>query len=171
MLLKVIVGLFFSFLRTPIIYSESCNEAQCKLVLQTKDLSTTFNATASEEGVRIVYLYLKVSNNTNYLGESNEKFRPARWTWAKDIGEPMLSFSYDYDILSLGLLQYQFRQMRVWLYEQPAGCLSSISLYCQDRVIARVLLNDLSTKKSPKDDVVCGTVVDKNINRFHLLFE
>lgn len=155
--------------------SESCRDSQCSLFLHRNDLPSEFYAAASEKGVKIVYLYLKVDNETYHPAEPNGKFLPGRWTWAVDISEPILSFSYDYDILSLGVLQYQFRRMRVWLSEQPTGCLSNLSLSCQDLLLARVLLTELakefSQKKPPQDDVVCGAVVDKNMDLFLFLFE
>lgn len=94
----------------------------------------------------------------------------------------MLSFSYDYDILSWGLLHYfQVRMMRAWLLDQPTGCLSNLSLPCQDRVIARALLNvtndfflkEKSQKRATvqKPFVVCNIVLDEHDNEWNKLFE
>ena len=95
----------------------------------------------------------------------------------------MLSFSYDYDILSWGLLHYlQVRMMRVWLLDQPTGCLSNLSLPCQDRVIARALLMDVtkdfflkekSQKRATvqKPFVVCNIVLDEHDNEWCKIFE
>ena len=125
MLLKILLALILFCHRTD------------RLVLQSNDLSTTFYTTASERGVRLFYMYVKVNNNTYGPTNPSNKLRPARWAWARDIHEPMLSFSYDYDILSWGLLHYfKVRMMGVWLLDQPSGCLSNLSLPCQDRVIA-----------------------------------
>lgn len=97
----------------------------------------------------------------------------------------MLSFSYDYDILSWGLLHhFQVRMMRVWLLDQPTGCLSNLSLPCQDRVIAGALLMDVTNdfflkEKSQKRAagsvqkpfVVCNIVLDEHDNEWSKLFE
>ena len=145
MLLKILLALILCSHRTTVANSDSCEKTQCRLVPQTNDLSTTFSTTASERGVRLFYLYVKVNNNTYRPTNPGNKLRPARWAWARDIQEPMLSFSYDYDILSWGLLHhFQVRMMRVWLLDQPSGCLSNLSLPCQDRVIARALLMDVT---------------------------
>ena len=95
----------------------------------------------------------------------------------------MLSFSYDYDILSWGLLHhFQVRMMRVWLLDQPSGCLSNLSLPCQDRVIARALLMDVTNdyflkEKSQKRGtvqkpfVVCNIVLDEHDSEWSKLFD
>ena len=150
-------------------------DSQCSLFLHRNDLPSEFYAAASEKGVKIVYLYLKVDNETYHPAEPNGKFLPGRWTWAVDISEPILSFSYDYDILSLGVLQYQFRRMRVWLSEQPTGCLSNLSLSCQD------LLFGQSTADGPCKRVFSEKAAtgrrclwcrrDKNMDLFLFLFE
>ena len=118
MLLKILLALILCSHRTTVANSDSCEKTQCRLVPQTNDLSTTFSTTASERGVRLFYLYVKVNNNTYRPTNPSNKLRPARWAWARDIQEPMLSFSYDYDILSWGLLHhFQVRMMRVWLLD------------------------------------------------------
>ena len=95
----------------------------------------------------------------------------------------MLSFSYDYDILSWGLLHhFQVRMMRVWLLDQPTGCLSNLSLPCQDRVISRALLMDVTNdyflkEKSQKRAtvqkpfVVCNIVLDEHDDEWSKLFD
>ena len=185
MLLKIL-ALILCFHRTTVANSDSCDvgpETQCRLVPQTNDLSTTFSTTASERGVRLIYLYVKVNNNTYRPSKPSNKLRPARWAWARDIQEPMLSFSYYYDILSCGLLHYfQVRMMRVWFLDQPTGCLSNLSLPCQDRVIARALLMDVTNdfflkEKSEKRAtaqkpfVVCNIVLDEHDSEWSKLFE
>ena len=174
MLLKILLALLLCSHRTTVANSDSCEKTQCRLVPQTNDLSTTFSTTASERGVRLFYLYVKVNNNTYRPTNPGNKLRPARWAWARDIQEPMLSFSYDYDILSWGLLyHFQVRMMRVWLLDQPTSCLSNLSLPCQDRVIARALLMDVTNdyfvkEKSQKRAtvqkpfVVCNIVLDEH---------
>lgn len=181
MLLKILLALILCSHRTTVANSDSCEKTQCRLVPQTNDLSTTFSTTASERGVRLFYLYVKVNNNTYRPTNPSNKLRPARWAWARDIQEPMLSFSYDYDILSWGLLHhFQVRMMRVWLLDQPSGCLSNLSLPCQDRVIARALLMDVTNdyflkEKSQKRAtvqkpfVVCNIVLDEHDNEWSKL--
>ena len=183
MLLKILLALLLCSHRTTVANSDSCEKTQCRLVPQTNDLSTTFSTTASERGVRLFYLYVKVNNNTYRPTNPGNKLRPARWAWARDIQEPMLSFSYDYDILSWGLLHhFQVRMMRVWLLDQPTGCLSNLSLPCQDRVIARALLMDVTNdyflkEKSQKRAtvqkpfVVCNIVLDEHDDEWSKLFD
>lgn len=183
MLLKILLALILCSHRTTVANSDSCEKTQCRLVPQTNDLSTTFSTTASERGVRLFYLYVKVNNNTYRPTNPGNKLRPARWAWARDIQEPMLSFSYDYDILSWGLLyHFQVRMMRVWLLDQPTGCLSNLSLPCQDRVIARALLMDVTNdyflkEKSQKRAtvqkpfVVCNIVLDEHDDEWSKLFD
>ena len=183
MLLKILLALVLCSHRTTVANSDSCEKTQCRLVPQTNDLSTTFSTTASERGVRLFYLYVKVNNNTYRPTNPGNKLRPARWAWARDIQEPMLSFSYDYDILSWGLLHhFQVRMMRVWLLDQPTGCLSNLSLPCQDRVIARALLMDVTNdyfleEKSQKRAtvqkpfVVCNIVLDEHDDEWSKLFD
>ena len=183
MLLKILLALILGSHRATVANSDSCEKTQCRLVPQTNDLSTTFSTTASERGVRMFYLYVKVNNNTYRPTNPSNKLRPARWAWARDIQEPMLSFSYDYDILSWGLLHhFQVRMMRVWLLDQPTGCLSNLSLPCQDRVIARALLMDVTNdyflkEKSQKRAtvqkpfVVCNIVLDEHDDEWSKLFD
>ena len=183
MLLKILLALLLCSHRTTVANSDSCEKTQCRLVPQTNDLSTIFSTTASERGVRLFYLYVKVNNNTYRPTNPGNKLRPARWAWARDIQEPMLSFSYDYDILSWGLLHhFQVRMMRVWLLDQPSGCLSNLSLPCQDRVIARALLMDVTNDYFLKEKlqkratvgkpfVVCNIVLDEHDNEWSKLFD
>ena len=58
--------------------------------------------------------------------------------------EPMLSLHYDYDALSLGLLNYQVRSMIVPLKENRAGCLVPLNSSCQNKVIGRALLKNVT---------------------------
>ena len=72
----------------------------------------------------------------------------------------MLSLSYDYDVLSLGLLKNQTRDIVVPLKDHPSGCLKALNSSCQDIAIARALLNltkDRSrlTPSNARKDVVC----------------
>lgn len=66
----------------------------------------------------------------------------------------MLSLPYDYDALSLGLLKYQVRSVTVPLKENPPGCLLALNSSCQNRVIGRALLKNV-TISIDKVGVVC----------------
>lgn len=77
----------------------------------------------------------------------------------------MLSLSYDYDVLSLGLLTYQVRSMDVHLQDQPSGCLANLNSSCQNKAVERVLLNETEHStygELPHDtDVVCIAEIEK----------
>ena len=96
-------SVFLFFLSSCQAKPENCSEAQCKVVPVGKGTASEFRFKASEKGVRIVYLDLKFRNDSYRPLESENEFLPNRWVWASLISEPMLSLSYDYDILSLGL--------------------------------------------------------------------
>ncbi|KAJ7386787.1 hypothetical protein OS493_006815 [Desmophyllum pertusum] len=127
---------------------KSCNETQCKLVIAGNDLPSEFRPKSTEDGVRMVYLNLKVGNNSYNPLQSYDKFQPNKWSWARDIGEPMLSFSYQYQVLSLGLLSNQVRNMKVLLNEEPTGCLANLTSSCKDIVVGRTLLQDITVKQA-----------------------
>jgi len=113
----------------------------------------------------MVYLHLKIGNDSYDPLELDDEFLSHRWVWANTISEPMLSLSYDYDILSLGLLTYQVRSMDVHLQDQPSGCLANLGSTCQDKAVARVLLNETEHStygELPQNaDVVCVAVIEK----------
>jgi len=144
---------------------QNCSDVQCKLLPVGKDVASEFHSKAYEKGVRIVYFNLKIGNDTYHPLESEDEFLPERWVWAKSIGEPMLSLSYDYDVLSLGLLNYQVRRMNVHLEDQPSGCLADLNSSCQDEVVGRILLQNVtkgsSGKLSHETDVVCVAVIEE----------
>jgi len=89
------------------------NHVECKLFPTQTDISSEFRLKASEKGVRLVYLNLKIGNDSYHPLELQDEFLSDRWVWADNITEPMLSLPDDYDILSLGLLNYQVRSMDV----------------------------------------------------------
>ena len=91
---------------------QNCSE--CSLSPVGEDLSSEFQLKASEKGVKLVYLQVKITGNDSY-GPLNvqDEFLPDWWVYARSISEPMLSLPYDYDALSLGLLNYQVRSMIV----------------------------------------------------------
>ena len=147
---------------------ENCSEAQCKVLTVGKGTASEFRFKASEKGVRIVYLDLKFRNDSYRPLESENEFLPNRWVWASLISEPMLSLSYDYDILSLGLLKYQTRSMDVLLEDQPSGCLANFNSSCQNKVVGRALLNmtQLNSGEPPDRNVVCVAIIEDYVKDF-----
>ena len=149
-------SVFLFFLSSCQAEAENYSEAQCKVVPVGKRNASEFRVKASEKGVRLVYLDL------NFLNDSYRPFEflPNRWVWASLISEPMLSMSYDYDILSLGLLKYQ--SMSVLLEDQPSGCLANFNSSCQNKVVGRALLNmtQLKSGELPDRNVVCVAMTE-----------
>ena len=147
---------------------ENFSEAQCKVLTVGKGTASEFRFKASEKGVRIVYLDLKFRNDSYRPLESENEFLPNRWVWASLISEPMLSMSYDYDILSLGLLKYQTRSMEVLLEDQPSGCLANLNSSCQNKVVGRALLNmtQLNSGQPPDRNVVCVAMIEDYVKDF-----
>ena len=146
---------------------ENCSEHACKLILDRKDLPVEFLSLCSEDGVRMVYLHLNISKGSYNQLQSYDKFLPSRWTWARDIGEPMLSFSYQYEVLSLGLLRNQVRNLEVVLNEEPQGCYAELTWSCKDTAVARTLLGKvINPSDSPlhSTNVVCVSVVQREMN-------
>ena len=74
----------------------------------------------------------------------------------------MLSLSYDYDILSVGLLKYQTRSMDVLLEDQPSGCLANLNSSYQNKVVGRALLNmtQLNSGEPPDRNVFCVAMIE-----------
>lgn len=148
----------FVVLTCYIVVSESCGERQCQISIQG-DPSPEFRLKASEEGVRLVYISFKISNNSKFNPlVSRNRILPYRWTWAQSIQEPMLSLSYDYDVLSLGLLKNQARSMEVHLKEVQSGCLANVNSSCEDIAIANALM-DLTRNATSVEGVVREDVV------------
>ena len=150
--------------------AENCSEARCKVLPVGEGFASEFRLKASEKGVRMVYLHLKIGNDSYDPLELEDEFLPERWVWANSISEPMLSLSYEYDILSLGLLTYQVRNVEVPLEDQPSGCLASLNSSCQDKVVGRALLN--VTQRNSGEllhdrNVVCVAMILKHaLNHF-----
>ena len=137
-----------------------CGVGQCKLVLVGQNPAVAFQQLASEKGVRLVYFNLEIGNNSIHPLESSERFLAKRWIWAKTIREPMLLMTDDaHDINSLGLLRRQKRYMTVQLAEQPAGCLANLNVSCQDNVVGKTLLSNVTNlspgNRLPPTDCVC----------------
>ena len=141
---------------------DNCSEAKCQVLLVGEGTASKLRVKASEKGVRIVYLDLKFRNDNYRPLESENKFLPNRWVWASLITEPMLSLSYGYDILSMGLLKYQTRSMDVLLEDQPSGCLANLNSSCQNKVVGRALLNmtQLNSSEPPDRNTVCFAMIE-----------
>ena len=78
----------------------------------------------------------------------------------------MLSLSYDYDVLSLGLLKNQARSIEVHLKELQSGCLANMNSSCQDIAIANALMGitrNLTSSKLPnkREGVVCFRILQE----------
>ena len=134
----------------------NCSEYQCTLVPVGEDLSSEFQFKASEDGVKLIYLQVKIIGNDSY-GALNvpDEFLPDWWVYTRSINEPMLSLPYDYDVLYLGLLNYQVRSMIVPLKENPAGCLVALNSSCQNKVIGRALLKNFHKDHSRSRCCMC----------------
>ena len=161
-------SVFLFFLSSCQAEVENYSEAECKVLTVGEGTASEFRVKASEKGVRIVYLDLKFHNDSYRPLESENGFLPNRWVWASLISEPMLSLSYDYDILSLGLLKYQTRSMDVLLEDQPSGCLANFNSSCQNKVVGRALLNmtQLNSGEPPDRNVVCVAIIEDYVKDF-----
>ncbi|KAJ7331201.1 hypothetical protein OS493_019981 [Desmophyllum pertusum] len=141
MAVKSLFALFvlFSFTSSCEAKSENCSEARCKLV----PVGGVFR-----ERCAIDLLELKIGNNSYHPLEIKDKFLAERWVWANTINEPMLSLSYDDDILSLGLLTYQ--------------------------VVGRALLNETVYRSGEllhETDVVCVAIIQEATDSYSEFFE
>ena len=138
---------------------QNCRKLNCKVLPVGENLESEFRLKASEKGVRIVYLNLKIGNNSYNPLELQDEFLPDRWVWARSNNEPMLSLPFDFDILSLGLLNYQVGSITVPLRDEPSGCLAGLNSTCQNMVVARALLDNV-TSESGNTGVVCVAMMD-----------
>ena len=137
---------------------QNCTLVNCKVLPVGENIASEFRPKASEEGVRLIYLNLKIGNNSYNPLELQDEFQPDRWVWARSNKEPMLSLPYDYDILSLGLLNYQVRSMKLPLRDEPSGCLAGLNSTCQDVAVGRALLDNV-TSEGGNTGVVCVAVI------------
>ena len=162
----LVTALLLHFLiYTDIAQGDLNNQVQCKLLPTQTDISSEFRQKASEKGVRLVFLNLKIGNDSYHPLELQDEFLPDRWVWANNITEPMLPLSDDYDILSLGLLNYNVRSMDVHLEDQPSGCLANLNSTGQNMAVGRMLLENVTTESSVnqlsrKSEVVCVTMIE-----------
>ena len=152
---------------------ENCSDTRCKLLPLGEGFASEFPSKAFEKGVRLVYLNLKIGNDSYDPLELQDEFLPHRWVWARKISEPMLTLPDDFDILSLSLLKYQVRSMDVQLEDQPSGCLANLNSTCQNMAVGRMLLENVtmgsSDELSHKTQVVCVAVIKTTEYNGHLI--
>ncbi|CAH3020520.1 unnamed protein product [Porites evermanni] len=146
---------------------QNCSLVNCKVLPVGENIASEFRLKASEKGVRMIYLNLKIGNNSYNPLELQDEFQPDRWVWARSNKEPMLSLPYDYDILSLGLLNYQVRSMKLPLRDEPSGCLAGLNSTCQDVAVGRALLDNV-TSEGGKTGVVCVAAIEKTVRNAFL---
>lgn len=157
------------FLCNLFVLSKSCQKSQCLTFANKQGLSTEFQRLLAEqeeeeEGTRIVYFKLpKLNDDTSYKSLHSDRILPWRWTWARSNKEPILSLSYDYDVLSLGLLKNQVKELTLEFTSTQLECLKALNSSCQDLEIARALL-DVTKASSNKPfaaetQVVCFRVL------------
>ena len=139
---------------------QNCRILNCKVAPVGDNIASEFRPKASEEGVRLIYLNLKIGNNSYSPLELQDEFQPDRWVWARSNKEPMLSLPYDYDILSLGLLNYQLRSMTVPLRDKPSGCLAGLNSTCQNMAVGKALLDNVTMESN--SGVVCVAMIEKH---------
>ena len=140
---------------------QNCSLVNCKVLPVGENIASEFRLKASEKGVRMIYLNLKIGNNSYNPLELQDEFQPDRWVWARSNKEPMLSLPYDYDILSLGLLNYQVRSMTVPLRDEPSGCLAGLNSTCQNMAVGRALLDNVTMESN--SGVVCVAMIEKTV--------
>ena len=162
---------FFALLLLPYqceAQAENCSQTRCLLLPVGDDLlASEFRFKASEKGVRLVHINLVIGNASYDPLELPDVFLPHRWIWANTINEPMLSLPDDYDILSLGLLNYQVRSIDVKLKDHPSGCLAKLNSTCKNLAVGRMLLENVTSSISgdplqKKTPVVCVAWINRN---------
>ena len=139
------------FLCNLFVTSKTCPQSQCLPFTNEKALSTEFQrllAEEEEEGTRLVYFKLpRLDDDASYNPSHTDRILPWRWTWARTNKEPLLSLSYDYDVLSLSLLKNQVKDLALKFTSAQLECLKTLNSSCQDLEIARALLD--ITKTTP----------------------
>ena len=156
------------YLASPAASEQNCSVENCKVLPVGEDLELEFRLKASEKGVRIIYLNLKIGNNSYNPLDLPDEIQTNGWMWAPSITEPMLSLPLDFDVLSLGLLNYQVRSMTVPLRDEPSGCLAGLNSTCQNMAVGSALLDNVtrssSVKLSRRTEVVCVLIIKKELH-------
>ena len=146
---------------------QNCSLINCKVLPVGENIASEFSLKASEKGVRMIYLNLNIGNNSYSPLELQDEFQPDRWVWARSNKEFMLSLPYDYDILSLGLLNYQVRSMTVPLRDEPSGCLAGLNSTCQNMAVGRALLHLDNVTMESNSGVVCVAMIEKIVHKHY----
>ena len=128
-------------------------DADCRLIPTLKEISSEFRLKASEKGVRMVYLNLKIGNDSYHPLELEDEFLPDRWVWASSIKEHMLHLPENYVVLSLGLLTLQVRSINVPLEDKPKGCLAGLNSSRQNMAIGKMLLENVTVETENSGDL------------------
>ena len=150
--------------------AENCSQTQCLLLpVGDEPVASEFHFKASQKGVRLVYINLVIGNASYDPLDLPDVFLPHRWVWANTNHEPMLSLPEDYDMLSVGLLNYQVRSIDVKFKDQPSGCLAKLNATCQNLAVGRMLLENVTSSISgdilhKKAPVVCVEVISPTID-------
>ena len=149
--------------------ADNCSVTQCLLLPDGDDpVASEFHFKASDNGVRLVHINLVIGNASYDPLELPDVFLPHRWVWANTIHETMLSLPDDYDILSVGLLNFQVRSMDVKLKDHPSGCLAKLGSTCQNQAVGRMLLENVTSsisgdKLHKKTPVVCVALINRTV--------
>ena len=62
---------------------QNCSLVNCKVLPVGENIASEFRLKASEKGVRMIYLNLKIGNNSYNPLELQDEFKPDRWVWAR----------------------------------------------------------------------------------------
>ena len=58
---------------------QNCGLVNCKVLPVGENIASVFRLKASEKGVRLIYLNLKIGNNSYNPLELQDEFKPDRW--------------------------------------------------------------------------------------------
>jgi hypothetical protein len=144
---------------------QSCSKNQC--LAFGKDVTRKFQHSLAEEGVRIIYFKLDLSFSDSYKSAHPDRIMANRWTWAPSNREPLLSLSYDYDVLSLSLLKKQAKDITLQFNVTQSQCLKALKSPCQDLQVARALLDATNTSPNKTFNAMGNGVVCFRILRDH----
>ncbi|XP_046856039.1 uncharacterized protein LOC124449134 [Xenia sp. Carnegie-2017] len=129
------------FLNIALVIARNC--PRCSIFGESLNITEIFPRLEKKE-VRIVYFNLNVASNTT----RQNRILSRRWTWAKSNQEPLLALSYDHDVLSLGLLKNQAKELNLEITSREERiCLERLNSTCHDQEIARYVLNKVGEAK------------------------
>ena len=153
------------FVSNLLVVARSCSKNQC--LAFGKDVTKEFQLSLAKEGLRIIYFKLNLAFSDTYNSVHPDRIMASRWTWAPSNREPLLSLSYDYDVLSLSLLNNQAKVLILQFNSMQRQCLQALNLTCQDMEIARALLDATNTSPNKTSNVMANGVVCYRILRDH----